>query len=326
MSIIRSMAGHKKEHKMNKDTMVAETYTINELTVHSGTFHSDDVFCGAVAKILNPDVIIHRVMDASTLENDLERGIIACDIGMREFDHHQADCPLRADGIKHCGASRMWLVYGMSTVRKVFPRIADEDAEFACHKINDNMLRTIAALDNNDEGVAKDVYSIVTIVEGFRPDWDSDMTYDEGYMNAVDCVKGILVNEIKRFVALTRARANVEEGINAMTDGVVVIKKYSPWKEYALPRRDILVMVYPSLRGGWNIEPLPIDKTEVDHRVTIPEEWLGAAGEKAAEMCKGMTFCHKAGFLAAFETKEAAINAAEYLVQNCKNPEWKVEI
>lgn len=35
-----------------------EIRTIERLIGHSGTFHSDDVFCGAIARILNPDAEI----------------------------------------------------------------------------------------------------------------------------------------------------------------------------------------------------------------------------------------------------------------------------
>lgn len=298
------------------DTFDFTTRTIKQLTVHSGIFHSDDVFCGAVAKILNPDVKISRVADASEFKTDLQAGEIVADIGMGEFDHHQKDCPFREDDIKHCGASRLWLVFGISTVLKCCPELENqpETAAAICCKIYTSILRTIAALDNGTEGFPKDVYSIVSSVEGFRPAWDSDRPCDDCYNDAVAYMRTVLINEIHRYAGEARAERYVLSCISSMKNGIVVLDKYCPWKEPVIADKNAQIVVYPSLRGGWNLEPVPNEKEETTYRVQIPTQWRGLRGDEAAQQCKGMTFCHAKGFLLAFDTKMNALSAADSLI------------
>ncbi len=288
--------------------------TINELTVHAGVFHSDDVFCGAVARILNEEAVVNRVNDATELENDLERGIIVADIGRKEFDHHQPDCPDREDGIKHCGASRLWFVYGISVVDKLFPALTTLKKAEVCDAVYRNMLRTIAALDNNVENFPKDVYSVVTIVEAFRPTWNEDATYDEGYFEAVKYMKLVLSNEIRRYAAEVLAADIVESKISEMKDGIVILDKLIPWKTPVIKCKSAKIVIYPSLRGGFNLEPVPNEIEEITYRVDIPAAWRGLSGDEAGKHFKGMTFCHRGGFVLAFKTREDAVACGKYLV------------
>lgn len=299
-----------KQMKENYDINI---HTINKLTVHAGTFHSDDVFCGAVAKTLNENVIIERVANADGIHTDIEQGHIVADIGMGPFDHHQKDCPYRTDGIKHCGASRLWLVYGYSVVKKIYPELGEEENLYICQKVDEKLLQTIAALDNGAPDFPTEVYSIVNIVEGFRPGWDSEKSDDEGFMDAVNAMKLILKNEIERYCAEQRAIPYVSRCLDEMMEGVVVLEKYCPWKQVVMKNENAKAVVYPSKRGGWNIEPVPLDKGEQTYRVSVPESWRGKKGDEAGKLQKGMTFCHTMGFVIAFDTKENAISAAKIL-------------
>lgn len=293
--------------------------TVERLIVHSGTFHSDDVFCGAIARILNPGVEIKRVADTSNLETDVDHGVVLADIGMGAFDHHQKDCPFREDGIKHCGASRMWLTYGTSVVRKICKTesLNDRAVYHICCAIYSGILRTISALDNGTDDFPKEVFSIATIIEGFRPAWDDTRTYDECYETAVGYMQTVLANEILRYKAEAKAESYVLSCIERMRDSVVVLERYCPWKDPVIADQRIKIVIYPSLRGGWNLEPVPNEKEEVTYRITIPEQWRGLRGEDALHQCKGMTFCHAKGFLCAFDLKENAIAAAMDLVKEC---------
>lgn len=287
--------------------------TINRITVHSGTFHSDDVFCVAVSKILNVNVEIERINNADYRITDISKGHIVADIGMGPFDHHQKDCPYREDGIKHCGASRVWLVYGVSVINQIYPELSPESCEKVSDKIYNHLLRTISALDNGDTSFPQNVFSIATIVEGFRPSWDSELTDDEAFLNAVDCVQKILINEIIRYAAEERAKPYVKACIQKMQDGVVVLDKLYDWKVTLIEEINAKVVVYPSKRGGYNVEPIPNEIEEITYRVNVPDEWRGRKGDDADKVQKGMTFCHMKGFVIAFDTLENAVAAAKKL-------------
>lgn len=287
--------------------------TINTLTVHAGVFHSDDVFCAAVASILNKNATICRVENAENIQTDIEQGNVVADIGMGPFDHHQKDCPYREDGIKHCGASRLWLVYGYSVVQTLYPEFDTDTCLYICEKIDRRLLQTISALDNGEENFPKQVYSVVEIVEGFRPAWDSEKKDDDYFMDAVAAMKLILTNEIAHHAAERRAIPYVQSCVKAMQQGVVVLGKYCPWKDVVIAEKNAKTIVYPSKRGGWNMEPVPNEREERTYRVKVPESWRGLRGDAAGALQKGMTFCHTKGFLIAFDTKENAVAAAQIL-------------
>lgn len=291
---------------------------IEMLTVHAGVFHSDDVFCAALAEVINPEVKIQRVLDAAGIETDVEKGLVVADIGRGPFDHHQSDCPYREDGIRHCGASRMWLVYGVSAVRSVCGNLPEEDLIFICEKMDNRVLQTIAALDNGTDGYPKNVYSIAAMVETFRPAWDEEQDYDAGFLKAVEWMKEILINEIRKVAAERRGQAYVRECIGRMEHGMVMMETFCPWKSVVVPEKDILTIIYPSKRGGWSLEPVPVKEEELKYRVNIPEQWRGTEGAQAAALREGMTFCHASGFLAVFDTREHAREAAVWLGENCR--------
>ena len=297
---------------MALDSFGYEYSTIHRLTVHAGTFHSDDVFCGAAASLLNPGVEIRRVAKAD-VETDLAAGEIVADIGFGPFDHHQKDCPLRDDGVRHCGASRLWLVFGPAVVKQVLGQQDDALAESVSRVIYNGMLHTIAALDNGDSCVSSAVYSVASMVESFRPNWDEDISFDQGYLRAVDCMKTLLKNEIFRAASACRAESYVRQRVAAMEDGVVVLEHFCPWKPVVMAEPSARAVVYPSLRGGWNAEPVPNEKEELTYRVHVPDAWRGTSGEAAGALCQGMTFCHAKGFLIAFDTRENAVRAAKQL-------------
>lgn len=299
------------------DTFITDNRKICSLSVHSGTFHSDDVFCGALARLINPDCEIHRVRSVD-FETNIENGIIAADIGFGPFDHHQKDTPYRDDGIKHCGASRMWLEYAYTAIHKADESVSDADCLFAARKIYDGVLKTIAALDNGDPDFPTVSFSIVEAVEGFRPTWNSDEDSDTCYLKAVDFMKQILINEIRRGVAESRAGLNVAACMEQSSDQILVLDPYCPWKKKVIEEGRFLVVIYPSLRGGWNLEPVPNEAEGLTYRIHIPADWRGTRDETALTVRKGMTFCHMAGFLAAFQTKEDALESAKWLIENCQ--------
>ena len=315
-------AGTSEESGNMRDQFDQREYTIRHLVVHAGVFHADDVFCGALARTLNPNVVIDRVISADGFATDVDAGEVVADIGMGMFDHHQPDCPVRDDGIKHCAASRLWLVYGISAVSKTCGKevsnqesgnLSEEMVDTIARSIYTGLLKTISAIDNGTEGFGKGIFTIADVVNGYRPSWIAEKTYEEGYFEAVELMQNVLQNEIRAALAREQARGYVASCIDRMDRGTVVLEKYCPWKEQVIAEKRAMTIVYPSVRGGWNVEPVPYDLTELSYRVKVPEAWRGLRDTDAGNKMEGMTFCHAKGFLLAFDTKEHAINAAHWL-------------
>ena len=111
-------------------------------------------------------------------------------------------------------------------------------------------------------------------------------------------------------LALERAKDIVLDAATRMNEnGVVVLESYAPFS--ALQEIDgPNFVVFPSLRGGWNIQTVPSSENPQVGRVPFPEEWLGNPDKSL-----GMTFCHPGNFLASTETKEQAIEVANIAVE-----------
>ena len=98
----------------------------------------------------------------------------------------------------------------------------------------------------------------------------------------------------------------------AACDGsVLVLPEFAPWKG-EVAGSSYKFVVYPSSRGGYSAQGVPVsidDKTLV---CPFPEEWCGKTPEELVEITgiKTLRFCHPNAFLIAAEEKEDAVKAA----------------
>ena len=81
---------------------------------------------------------------------------------------------------------------------------------------------------------------------------------------------------------------------------------------------DILFVITPSNRGGYNIHTIPRDKTTHETRLDFPKEWGGLMDKELQEITGVETarFCHKELFLATAGTREDAYKMANLAINN----------
>lgn len=284
---------------------------IESITVHGGVFHADDVACVAIAKILNESVAVRRVFRAEGLENSVDSGNIVADIGGGQFDHHQKDCPEIKPGIKHCAATRMWEVYGEKVIEKIFPQLDEVNISKTANSVCENILIPIALEDNGAEK-SNVAYSVCDIVASFNPNWDETETADNCFDKAVEVMEQILIRAIKEEGATQKGKSIVREAISHEENGVVVLPHFVPWRDEVVANENVKMVVFPSLRGGYNLQMAPTG-VGFATRIAPPSDWYGTAGTEAEEKFPGMTFCHANGFMCSFTSKEAALNAAAFI-------------
>lgn len=301
------------------------------IQVHPGTFHADDVICCVQAKILNKSVKIIR-SDKGDIDSDLAARKIVADTGGGMFDHHQRGAKIRSDGCKHCAASLLWEFWGKDVIRKVYPGISDEHLEIAWKRIDNGMMRTLSITDNGiilDKPLKFDSASnaISSVVGMFNPTWiendndENNSITSNMFMQALEITmkifKRYIINEVDEAQATLEVMQLIEDKKhNGKVDEVLILDRYISWEEAVEAYDDILVVVYPSMRGGWNIQMAPVKQGSFNTKITVPQHWKGyRQGVKQNRPMEGMTFCHSSGFIAAFETKDAAVRAARYVVK-----------
>ena len=254
------------------------------IITHGGVFHADDVFCVAMAKVLNPHIKYERVPVVG--EEPLPSSTIIVDIGGGEFDHHQ-EAKARNDGNPYSSFGLMWAAFG----RILCP------SNKAWEEVEQDL---VIPIDLQDNGVQWNPLS--KMVKAMNPLWNEDSSksaQDAAFERAVQFALDIL----KRFIEKANSSSAAEEEVLAAAenarDGIVFLPRFVPFQECLSHQEKARYVVYPSLRGGYNLQPL--------HRQLLPEEWLTRKPE-------GVSFVHKARFLACIETKERAIELAKALL------------
>ncbi len=258
---------------------------------HGSKFHSDDVFATAFLKILNPEIQVQRGFQVP--ENF--DGIVY-DIGRGRFDHHQEDKEIRENGCPYAAFGLIWREYGEILV-------GAEEAE----RFDTDFVQPLDMTDNT--GCAN---TLAEIIDEFNPSWDSDDSYDACFWKAVAFAEQILRNHFASVAGIHRAKKLVQQAMSDCDGTILILPQYAPWKGEVIGSSYKLV-VYPSNRGGYSVQGVPVARGDHELVCALPQAWWG---KEAAELPQisgigTLRFCHATGFMAAADTQEDAIRAAQ---------------
>lgn len=283
---------------------------------HAGQFHADDVFSSALLRMINPDIKIIRTF------NPPEDAVIVFDVGGGEYDHHgekefrewNPDCPYAAFG-------KLWRSLGL--------RVAD-DNEDAAFSIEKNLVSEVDWTDN--VGNIEHPNTLNVAIAAFNPDFleiefgkdhgiEESEIRDKAFEKALDVAKEILFRFVKTAVDKANLEALIPDRV-AILDGIMMMDAYIPWKDYADSLNvendgEVKFGIYPSMRGGWNVERMQKHNNPKEAYADFPVEWRG---KRADELPDGVTFCHASGFLTAFETKEDAVRYTREAIRKAIDP------
>lgn len=262
---------------------------------HGGKFHADDVFSTALLLYLNPEFTYTRGFD---VPQDFD-GVVY-DIGWGEFDHHQADARVRENGTPYAAFGLLWEKYGADI-------LGEQEAE----RMDALFVQPLDLSDNS--GTAN---MICEMIESFNPVWDSYKSEDEAFAEALDIASIILKKRFDTVLAEQRGEVLVKEAIEKAQDKIMILDKTAPWKQF-VPATDIEYVIYPSKRGGYAAQAVPVHPDRLELKRPFPEEWRGADAEKLAALSgvSGLKFCHKSGFLLTAETLEEALQCCKISLQ-----------
>lgn len=302
-------------------------FYINTIWVHNGVFHSDDVSAVALAQMAFSNCKYRRVNKLPEgFDTESAAGEIAVDIGGGRFDHHQVDVPKRDDGRTHCGVTRLWSEFGKELTKNIiknltYAELSDGEAEKMSNAFDKEVLSTVAAVDNGEIHITDREFDFPAMVKNFNPNWDENIAPNKAFERAVNFTKTVFTSIFMRLYSGIKAENIIRNSIDNVPPEkreIIVLEAYMPWfslTKYPEPK----MVIYPTKDGLWNVQPIE-DSNNRKRRAEFPQEWLGYnANSGAEEPVKGLKFCHRNGFLAAFDTKEAAKDAARIIVPENSN-------
>ena len=271
---------------------------------HKGTMHADEVFATAFLSFLF-EIKLARVNEIT--KEDKEKDIIIYDIGYGKFDHHQPDARVRDNGLKYASFGLLFDYYG----KELLEQLEVEDIDTVKKAIEQDFIIGIDAIDNGIFPTIDAPYKIKTtvdLIKLFNPSYKSNQDENEQFLKACSVAQTIL------------------EEINKQNGHILVLDEYLPYEEVLLntPKaKEILFVIFPSNRGGYAINTVPMDVTNRIDRLSFPLEWAGKSGielEKETGII-GSKFCHTNRFLVTAKDKETALSLAILAIKKSNNNE-----
>ena len=286
---------------------------------HSGTFHADDIFATIILSKVIPNIILYRAQEYTDEKNN---NVIVYDIGEGKFDHHQfGGNGARANGVKYAACGLIWKEYGKEILKKYNIREVDYIFDY----IDKNLIQFIDSNDNGQLPKLETEYRNVHIsyvISIFNTRWDEEVDSDESFFKALQFAETFFDEFLDDTFSKMKAKDLVENAIEDSKDGIMILEKNVPWKDFLLESKNIKAkninfVVFPSKRGGYNVYAVPIEIESFENRKSLPKEWRGLRDKNLQNITgiKSARFCHNSGFLCSLEEKEDAIKLA-YLANN----------
>ncbi len=277
-----------------------------EALTHGGKFHADDVFGTALLQLLRPDIQVRR-----SFRVPADFAGLVYDIGGGPFDHHQKGAPVRPDGVPYAAFGLLWHAYGEILLQRFLPPMPTEQRRREALRFDEKFVQPLDLDDNTGCGC-----ELAALIGDFNPAWDEDSEPDSAFWRAVAFADTVLRNRLHSIAGFCRAKALVEQALQQMQDGVVILPRFAPWKSVLSPSEAVFC-VYPSQRGGWCAQGVPIEDGGGQLKCPFPPQWAGLEDEalQRTSGIGGLTFCHNNRFLIAATTRQDALAACRAAVQ-----------
>lgn len=255
---------------------------MKKIITHSGSFHADEVLAVAILREFGFEQSVERKFKIDQTELE-DHQVMVIDIGGvysadgLNFDHHH-------DG--NIPASNVLVADWLVSVGKMDKRVREKIAPF---------LNQVSDVDRGIIPNGGPAAGLNAIIRGFNPSAGSPADFDSAFETAVAICQQVIGNQIRNAQKAVEdeARWDALEKTNRLAiqeDTNVILG----WKEMA-KRDDILVLVCPSNREGWQV----ISRDSNEFVVPAHESQI---------------FRHQSGFMAVYPDREAALAHATQIV------------
>lgn len=294
-----------------KVRITTKEQTPNAIT-HGGIFHADEVMSTVILGHVFEELTILRTFK---VPEDINKDCIVFDIGYGKYDHHQkGGNGQRENGIPYASAGLIWKAYG----NKILENTCNPDMIWKL--IDEQLIQGIDAIDNGHFPKIEyptQGFSFSNSIRSFNPTWNDTKSADEAFLEAVNFADVIFNNVLKNAIATAEAFEIVENSINQSSEGIMILDKFVPWIDVIFTSKNpkaqnIFYVVFPSLRGGFNVQCVPDAPGSMGQKKSLPLKWRGLPAPEL-QMITGIsstTFCHPAGFICGAERKTDAISLA----------------
>lgn len=278
---------------------------------HDGTFHADEVTACALLvlfDLVDVDKIV-RTRDQSLLD----RCEYVCDVGgiydpkRHLFDHHQVDYqgPMSSAG--------MILLY-LKESGVIQPKEYDY--------FNRTLILGVDAHDNGNEPQIRGVCTYSHVISSFTaiPQDVSAEIMDAAFFEALEFARGYLGRIWKRYQYLQECRALVAEAMKTR-ERYLVFNQSIPWLECFFELGGVnhpAQFVIMPAGSHWKLRGIPPSfEDRMGVRMPLPREWAGLLENdlKSKSGIPGAVFCHKGRFISVWETREDAMKALNYILE-----------
>ncbi len=318
------MADNKQLHYENIYIVDSEKEA-NSIT-HSGTFHGDEVFATVILSLVLPEVRLMRVPQVT--EKAKESISYIYDIGGGELDHHQkGGNGKREDGVSYASCGLMWNKCKNMIIDKMDIDETEIDREDIFNMMDKEFIEAIDAFDNGETPTIKSEYKITNVsnlISNYNKLWDEDDLVNENvqFIKAVKLADEIFNEQLHSIISKAKAKKIIEKKIEESNYRVLVLDKHMPWEDILLnsdndKAKDILYVIFPSRRGGYSIQCVPLYPTCFEVKKPFPNQWAGLRDKELQEITGIETarFCHNARFLCVCDELEDAIKLAKIAIE-----------
>lgn len=281
-----------------------------KIVTHDSRFHADDVFAVATLLLLvgEAEVVRSRDPEAQVGADYMVDTGMQYDPSRKLFDHHQPEgAGVRDNGIPYASFGLVWKEYGEKVVGD---KVAADIIEKKLVQPIDAHDNGVAVAESKFKGIKE--YTIGDFLYSLATSRETEALY-AAFMQGVNIAKDLLIREIKLVQKAVADQDKVLSYYNKSTDKRLVIMEedLAGWKELLTQQPGVLYVVYPRPDGKWSIAA--IQDEHYISRKKLPEAWAGKTNEELEKVTgvSGALFCHRALFMGAAKTKEAAIQLAE---------------
>ena len=317
MTVIEQKILNTKESRI----IITENIEEADLITHNGTFHSDEVFSTVLlSKVLKKDIL--KLCRTSNIKEGITGFVY--DVGYGKYDHHQpGGNGERKNGIKYSSFGLVWMDFGKDYLKQLNCLQIEE----VWSMVDKKLVQNIDAIDNGQLGKLTqfdfEVVTLPNLISMYNSNWDDEQAnQNEMFLKAVQFAQTVFDRFIISVVSKIRAKSRVEDAIENSKNQILILEKFMPWKEFLLDSenekaKNILFVVFPSNRGGYNVYAVPKENGSFESRKLFPAKWAGLKDEELSKISgvATATFCHTGRFICATRTKEDAIKIARIAVE-----------